>query len=72
MINSYDAYKEELQIPDLSNITLPLKPWEHLGFSGYFLTKMIYSCLVDADFLDTENHMQSEKSNRRGESITVP
>ena len=28
-----------------------------VGFSIYFLTKMLFSCLVDADYLDTEAFM---------------
>lgn len=29
--------------------------------------RMLFSCLVDADFLDTEKFMQSEKTSQRGE-----
>lgn len=33
------------------------------------LTRMLYSCLVDADFLDTESFTQPEKYNQRIKSI---
>ncbi|MFW6333028.1 MAG: CRISPR-associated helicase Cas3', partial [Thermodesulfobacteriota bacterium] len=36
------------------------------GFQVAFFIRMLFSCLVDADFLDTENFMVPEKSNWRG------
>lgn len=36
------------------------------GFQLYLLIKMLYSSLVDADFLDTEAFMSAEKSLNRG------
>ncbi len=36
-----------------------------------FWTRMLYSCLVDADFLDTERFMQSERERGRGENLEV-
>jgi len=35
------------------------------AFSVAFFTRMIFSCLVDADFLDTEAFMDSERSTSR-------
>jgi CRISPR-associated endonuclease/helicase Cas3 len=32
---------------------------------------MLYSCLVDADFLDTERFMDEEKFNRRGKHSSI-
>lgn len=36
------------------------------GFQCTFFIRMLYSCLVDADFLDTEAFLDQEKSARRG------
>jgi len=47
----------ELVIPRLTN---PKKDIHHLE-------RMLYSCLVDADFLDTEAFMQPEQSRLRGD-----
>jgi CRISPR-associated endonuclease/helicase Cas3 len=35
-------------------------------FSWMFYTRMLFSCLVDADFLDTEEFMNSANDNRKG------
>jgi CRISPR-associated endonuclease/helicase Cas3 len=37
----------------------------HNAFSISFFTKMLFSCLVDADFLNTEEFMQPDKSELR-------
>jgi len=36
------------------------------GFSAAFFLRMIFSCLVDADFLDTEGFMKPEQAALRG------
>lgn len=38
------------------------------GFSCAFFTRMLYSALVDADFLDTEAFLEPERTARRGRS----
>lgn len=56
-----------LQIADVKQELLP--PFrstpEKAGFSLSFFTRMIFSCLVDADFLDTECFCSPEKKAER-------
>lgn len=64
----YDYSRDliEVQLPNLNNVKLPLTPTEEIHFSCYLFIKMLYSCLVDADFLDTEYYMDIEKAAKRG------
>ncbi|MFI5459165.1 MAG: CRISPR-associated endonuclease Cas3'', partial [Isosphaerales bacterium] len=61
---------------DLLNLTLPLPPrfkpqtdrsHERLGFTLAFFTRMLFSCLVDADFLDTEAFVDPGRAALRRE-----
>ena len=65
-LEDYDAYRtemEEIKIHDLINIRL--NPITKSGaFSVAFLTRMLYSLLVEADFLDTETFMKTEEKPR--------
>ena len=67
-IPNYGAYLgEPLQWPDLRSFHLSLNTIpEQEGFSMAFFIRMLYSCLVDADFLDTEKYCQPQKSAARG------
>lgn len=59
----YSNYKDELNEPPKSvktNIVQKLKS----KFSVQFYVRMLYSCLVDADFLDTEDFMLNSEVNR--------
>ncbi|HCW80107.1 MAG TPA: CRISPR-associated helicase/endonuclease Cas3 [Ruminococcaceae bacterium] len=60
--NSYGIYKKyiRLQKPELP----PLTPLGHHGFTVSFFIRMLFSCLVDADFLDTERFMSGGKIKR--------
>lgn len=50
-------------------LTLPFRlDKDFCGFSLSFFTRMIYSCLVDADFLDTEGFTSPEKRLARPEA----
>lgn len=70
----YHEYKSELDLPALSfphklHIRPPEKKAEKMGFSLSFLTRMIYSALVDADFQETETYMKGEKPRSGHEDI---
>ena len=59
----FGAYKTEL---NLTSLPFPQRlhirpPKNHLGFSLSFLTRVVYSALVDADFQETETYMQGKK-----------
>lgn len=47
---AYDAWSREVELPSVS---IPSVEWKHTAF----YTRMLYSCLVDADFLDTAAFM---------------
>ncbi len=65
-ISGYSEYSQEI---DLSKIILPdfipIKPIENnINFSLSFFTRMVYSILVDADFIETETFMNNGKKPR--------
>ena len=62
-IPDYSAYKSDLDLNSLHLPgRLPIRPASGgLGFSLSFVTRMIYSALVDADFQETETYMQGAK-----------
>lgn len=64
----YSAFRNEI---DLTQIALPnrltLRPLpESPTYSLSFLTRMVYSSLVDADFLETETYMNGGQKPRGG------
>ena len=66
-IPDYSAYRTEISIDSQAVGSFRLRPSPHkTGFSISFFTRMLYSCLVDADSLDTEKFCSPEKSLFRG------
>lgn len=65
-LEPYDAWKQEVELPEAPKV----EPKTALELD--FLTRMLYSCLTDADFLDTEAFMSNGQVERGGgEAISV-
>lgn len=60
-LEPYDAWQREFSLP-----SAPLPPVAPTQSEGMFFTRMLYSCLVDADFLDTEAFMAEQELARGG------
>jgi CRISPR-associated endonuclease/helicase Cas3/CRISPR-associated endonuclease Cas3-HD len=72
LLSKYSDFEEEISIPSLDSARLNITPLMdkkkvRKGFSISFLIRMLYSCLVDGDSLDTENFMNPDKSSLRGQ-----
>lgn len=62
---SYSEVKTVMAEPEFpANFQLVIES-ERLGFQLQFFVRMLFSCLVDADYLDTEKSMNKEKSGWR-------
>lgn len=74
-VPDYQAFMQEIEIPPLAQEdlkTLPVARSPEMGaFSLAFATRMLYSCLVDADYLDTERFMNQDKFQARPEEISL-
>ncbi|SKA27890.1 CRISPR-associated helicase, Cas3 family, partial [Carboxydocella sporoproducens DSM 16521] len=68
----YSAYKKEIELPKPEEISFQMKlaPVGQ-GFSVQFLIRFLYSALVDADFLDTEQALNNEKSSLRENKVSL-
>ncbi len=67
-LEDYSAYKTEVDLSPLEETTYPiLKPTTNTGlFTFSFLTRMVYSMVVDADFQDTETFTKGHPKPRGG------
>lgn len=60
----------EVSIPDVNaQLSVPSRPLAQEDF--HHLVRMLYSCLVDADYLDTEAFMDPEQAELRGSKATM-
>lgn len=67
VLADYSSYQKEIVLPKISSSGIPIRPLPgRLGFSISFFIRMLYSCLVDADSLDTEAFMNPSLSAIRG------
>lgn len=71
-LDDYSAYQDEIDFSKIKFPTFrPLKPSTKAGgFTLSFFTRMLFSCLVDADYLETESFVtQGEKE--RGDYFEI-
>lgn len=68
-VDDYQAYEKEIEVPLLKNPPFQPVREEHAGFFFSMLIRMLYSCLVDADYLDTELFMKGKEIRDSGDSI---
>lgn len=61
-LKDYSAYETEISLPTALPPAFLVSGCE----SNFFFTRMLYSCLVDADFLDTEHFMSDDRVKRGG------
>ena len=64
-VEDFSAYERELELPSFP-MPPAVKLLERSGFTASFFIRMLFSCLVDADYLDTEFFMQNGQVERGG------
>lgn len=67
-VEDFAGFKEDFK--DLNSRLTPPQ-YVRTGFQASFFTRMIFSCLVDADWLDTEQFMSGEKPRGAFDSLEV-
>lgn len=68
----YSSYRSEIKLPSVAELVFPIKRIPvGLGFSAQFFTRLLYSSLVDADFMDTERALNVEKSSLRNNIFSL-
>lgn len=71
-LKDYSVYKDEIEIPKVTTVPIEYGETKNPDFALSVFIRMLYSCLVDADFLDTEVFMKNGQIKRdAGESIEI-
>lgn len=60
----YSRYKMEISIPSIQSDPFDINNTINPDYSMSVFIRMLYSCLVDADFLDTEGFMRQNQDER--------
>ena len=62
----------DVKVQVLNNtLSLPKSPKDYKPYDLHHVIRMLFSCLVDADYLDTESFMRPEQSALRGGKATM-
>jgi CRISPR-associated endonuclease/helicase Cas3 len=70
-IPAYDGWQDETgPLPPVGQMAGPMTRGEAAGFCEAMLTRMLFSCLVDADFLETERFC-SDDAVARGQHLDL-
>lgn len=64
-IPDYQACWTEIKVPAITTLPFDERTAQNPWFSMSVFIRMLYSCLVDADFLDTESFMKNGKIERQ-------
>ena len=67
-VPEYGDYRKEIEIPEIQRPLVSMIGKG--GFTVSFFVRMVYSCLVDADFLDTEQFMKDGNTKREPETVS--
>ncbi|MDP2858064.1 MAG: CRISPR-associated helicase Cas3' [Bacillota bacterium] len=70
-IPNFSAFAGEIELPAQPLRSRVSPQPNQAGFSAAFLVRMLFSCLVDADYLDTEQFLEPMKSSERGTSVSL-
>lgn len=71
-VEPFDGFYDLVDLPDMDEFLASLPPLlkkstqEQVAYSFSFLMRMLYSCLVDADFIDTEACLSPKQAKFRG------
>jgi CRISPR-associated endonuclease/helicase Cas3 len=70
-VNEALAIAQRSGLPLEPEISLRLPAFVRLELGAEFFLRMLFSALVDGDFLDTERHFNPEKSASRGQATSL-
>lgn len=70
-IEDYQAYEKELELPLLDSAPFQAEGKRDMTWEVSFFIRMLFSCLIDADRLDTERFMNPERFAHRGQKTSM-